>query len=191
MFTYITKNTVCSRGTYVWTYTNVPPLLLLVQDVNVIMDTCNWFPSNSFSHTHTHTSAAAAVFQQNVLKWSIINESVCSWFTPHTNKILLFCREVSRLKQSAHSPSLSLPLGSRVREHSGGEAGAEGSAYLLLHAGKQSIFSAGCPVRRRPVETPHSCHLQSQRSHIPFMLRFMLECVWKQRAANIIWRPAF
>lgn len=143
------------------------------------------------THSHAHTSAAAAVFQQNVLKWSIINESVCSWFTPHTNKILLFCREVSRLKQSAHSPSLSLPLGNRVREHSGGEAGAEGSAYLFLHAGKQSIFSAGCPVRRRPVETPHSSHLQSQRSHIPFLLRFMLECVWKQRAANIIWRPAF
>lgn len=113
--------------------------------------------------THSHTqSSAAAVFQQNVLKLSIINESVCSWFIPHTNKIPLFCRAISRLKQSAgslfRSLSWEMEWGSfQLRKH------AEGLAYLLPHAGKQSVFSAGCLVHRRPVETPHSSHLQNKK----------------------------
>lgn len=51
--------------------------------------------------------------------------------------------------------------------------GANGvSTHLLLHAGKPSIFSAGCPGRRRPVETQHSRHLQQQTEEIT------LDWVW-------------
>lgn len=119
---------------------NVPVLPSLTQDVNVRGDGGVWL----LLHRLALSPLPLLCFSTVSLR-SIINEEVCSWSIPHTNKILPFCREIWRLKQSAGSLS----------------------TYLLLHAGRESIFSAGCPGHRRPVETPRSCCLQSKNSHIP------------------------
>lgn len=111
---------------------------------SVWMGVCTWFL------IHTVTLPSTAVFQHRVFKWSIINEPVCSWFIPNANKILSILRRDVKVK-AVSSPSLSSLSAAGVM------------AYLLLHAGTESIFSAGCPGHRRPVETPHSRRLHNKQ----------------------------
>lgn len=103
-------------------------------------------------------SSAAAVFQQNVLE-----RSFRSWFIPHTNKIPAFCGAASRLTRSAGSLRVALSCATGW-ESSEGRKHAEGPAYLRRHAGRQRVSSAGCPVHRRPVGTPHGVHLLPKKT---------------------------
>lgn len=88
--------------------------------------------------------------------------------TPHAHTALC-CRVPTHSHQA--SPWPRRPVCGRFIPHpeqtlSGLQRAARVSAHLLLHAGTRSIFSAGCPGRRRPVETPHSRRLQQQTEKI-------------------------
>lgn len=88
--------------------------------------------------------------------------------TPHAHTALC-CRVPAHSHQA--SPWPRRPVCGRFIPHpeqtlSGLQRAARVSAHLLLHAGTRSIFSAGCPGRRRPVETPHSRRLQQQTEKI-------------------------
>lgn len=84
---------------------NVAVLPSVTQGVNVRGDEGVWL-------LLAHSPLLRLRFSTMSLR-SIINEVVCSWSIPHTNKILRFCREIWRLKQSAGSLSLYLPAPSR------------------------------------------------------------------------------
>lgn len=96
------RNTVCSVVHNLRAHEMF--LFRLTHDVNVRGDGGLWL----LLHRLALSPLLLPRFSTMSLRF-IINEEVCSWSIPHTNKIIRFCREIWRLKQSAGSLSLSLP----------------------------------------------------------------------------------